>query len=278
MDFNLTGIDKGAYFIVSSVANIALFGISVLPPLLLCLLCVLALATTSGINLKIKVLLVNIFAAEICNWLGYTVYYLGFPARIVRLPGDYSCANFISLVSVATVQKYSASTLYAINVFIFIKYGEKKMKWYAIILFIAISWILAILYNILPYFRVFQIFNINGFCSSNPESDLIRVVVPAVVSLPAICMIIITVTFCILIFLYIKKNALEDNVEVKKAVAKVLLYLAIFSVLSFVCNVIPPVINPRIRGALGDRNVISLIVINYVLRTIFSLPNFPFLL
>ncbi len=70
MTFNLTGIDEGLYFIVSSVANVALFTIFALTPLLLCLLCALALVFATDINLKIRVLLVNIFAAEICSWLG----------------------------------------------------------------------------------------------------------------------------------------------------------------------------------------------------------------
>lgn len=84
-------------------------------------------------------------------------------------------------------------------------------------------------------------------------------------------MIIISI-FGLLLFIYIKKNTLEENVAVKKAVAKILLYLFINSILTFIGNVAPATF-PVIRDALIDESVISLIVINYLLRVIFNVPN-----
>ncbi len=87
-----------SYFVASTVVNVSLFAFFIRSPLILCLLCVLALFATV-INVKI---LVNIlFAAEI----SYSVLYLGFPARIANLPGDYSCHVFSGAFAVVAVQK-----------------------------------------------------------------------------------------------------------------------------------------------------------------------------
>ena len=144
MAFNITGIDEDEYFVISTVVNVSLFTILVLPPLILCLLCVVALLLATIINGKIILLLVNILAAEICNWISYSVFYLGFPARIADLPGDYSCQFFTSAFVVVAIQKFTAAAIYAIMVYIFIKHGERKLKWYVVIPFIFGSWILVI--------------------------------------------------------------------------------------------------------------------------------------
>ena len=114
MAFNLTGFDEEVYFTVSSIVTVSLFLILVRPPLILCMLCVLALIFVTDVNRKIAVLLINLLAVEICNWLSNGVYYLGFPARIAHLPGDYSCQFIISSFTVVGLQKFTAGALYAV--------------------------------------------------------------------------------------------------------------------------------------------------------------------
>ena len=271
MAFNLTGIDEDSYFIVSSAVNVSLFFTTILIPLLLCLLCVVALALATAINLKVKVLLMNIFAVEVCSWLRYTVFYLGFPARILQLPGDYSCHVFYSLFTTVLQQKFTATAFYAIMVFVFIKYGEKKLKWRVIIPMITLSWIVTIATSgTLPYASDYGHQTINGFCILNPSSSAFIGFMSVIMAIVVICLII-TAIFCILIFVYIKKNIIEENAEVKKAVSKVVFYLLISSVLSFITNVIP-MLNPVIKKALAGRSAIDFLTVHYLFRVIFNLP------
>ena len=65
MVFNLSGVDISKYYDINTAVSISLFLILVLPPLLLCVLCVLALVFAKEINSKIRLLLINIFAVEI---------------------------------------------------------------------------------------------------------------------------------------------------------------------------------------------------------------------
>lgn len=51
--YNLTGIDLGAYFAANTAANTSIFAIIILPTLILCILCALALFFADGINWKV---------------------------------------------------------------------------------------------------------------------------------------------------------------------------------------------------------------------------------
>ena len=124
MAFNLSTTDLKVYFDANVAVNICLFMFLVLPPFLLCLVCVVALVFATEINVKIRLLLINIYAAEISEWLAYAVVYLGWPAR--QLYDEVgTCHFFISSFAFLGVQKFTAGAIYAIKVFIFIKYGEK---------------------------------------------------------------------------------------------------------------------------------------------------------
>ena len=270
MAFNLSGTDIQQYFDSNVAINTSLFLFLVLPPLLLCLLCVLALAFAEEINKKIRVLLINIFAAEICNWLSYSVFYLGWSVRLVY-DDDITCMFFISCFAVAAAQKFTAGGVYAVNIYIFIKYGEKKLKWFVVIPFIIISWVFAALsMGIIPYFDEFGAVNINGFCTTNPEAVLFRVLVPTLIVL-SLFFLSIQLICSILTIVYVKRNVLEGNKAVKKAVAKVLAYLAVASILSFINSVIPAA-NPAVRRLLPPDDIASVVAINYILRLVFNVP------
>ena len=269
---NLTGVDEGVYFVVSSVVSVCMFSFVVLPALILCLLCVLALIFVKDIKRKITILLINIFAAELCNWFSYTIYYLGFPARIVQ-PGEYSCHLFTSLTIIVAVQKFTAGALYAVMVYIFIKHGERKIKWYLIAPFIAVSWIVVVCtVGITPFLSEFGTENRNGFCTADAQTNLFPGVAGIVIS-TSIVSICVTVVFCILTFVYIKKNTLEGSVGIKKAVAKILLYISISTILSLIGNVTPLII-PVIAEVFALSDPITLTALNHLLRFFFVLPSF----
>lgn len=132
MEFNLTGAEKDLFFIVGTSVNLGLFFVFTLPALILCLLCVLALFFANGINWPMRVILINIFTVEICTWLSLALLLVRFPARDrIQIEGDFSCSVVISLFILTAVQRYSATALYAIMVFIFIKYGANMVHHYS---------------------------------------------------------------------------------------------------------------------------------------------------
>ena len=270
MAFNLSGVDINQYFATNVAVNITLFTLLVLPPCLLCMLCALALIFTKGINKMIRLVLVNIFAAEICKWIAYTVFYLGWPIRLLYQE-DISCKLFFSLLVVASMQPFMAFATYAINVYVFIKYGEKKLKWYVVIPLVTISWVVSITFAVGPYFDELEVFNINGFCTSNPNAILLKGYISATVTL-ALLFMTIQLICSILTVVYIKRNTLEENTVIKKAIAKVLAYLAVASILSFINNIIP-ITNPLIRKAIADNDITTIVALNYFLRLVFNVPS-----
>ena len=272
MAFNLTGIDMNLYFAVNTSVNILLFGLVVLPTLILCVLCVLALFLAEGLIWQMKVLLINLFAAEVCNWLGRSLLLVGFPVwASLELEVDPACSVAISLFIVSTLQKMTATTLYAIMVYMFIKYNVKKLKWQVIVTYIAISWVVSLGMSIIPYFPEFGLFNNNGFCDIDSESVLLNSSAPVILVLVFICVIIIT-TFTILTYCYTKKNTLEGSVEVKKAIARNLQYLMIASIVTLVFNTVPA-FSSLVRAAFAESGVVVQISINYIELVFLNLPS-----
>lgn len=110
--------------------------------------------------------------------------------------------------------------------YIFVKYSIKKLKLYAIILYISISWIASISLGIIPYFDAFGNYNNNGICDFKDASST-RSFVVATIVVQAFLFICIIIVFSLLTYCYAKKNTLQDNVEVKKVIVKNLLFLAV---------------------------------------------------
>ena len=76
--------------------------------------------------------------------------------------------------------------------------------------------------------------------------------------------------FGVLTFLYIKRNTLEGNVEVKKSIAKHLFFISIVAAFAFVNNILPASFS-SIRAALVDRVIVSIVVVHYILRVIINM-------
>ena len=267
--YNLTGLNQEVYFAVNSAAYILLFLAISLPSLILCILCILALFFAKDVNWKMRALIINMFAAEICNWVAYSVLLLGFPTRFSgKIADNYSCKIALSLLVVAPQTKFAATALYSVMVYLLIRYGITKLKWSVIIVFTCIFWIAAFLIGLIPYFDDFA-FNNAGFCEVDSRSLLFILVVgiSVIVMFFATCTIIV---FGVLTLLYIKRNTLEGNVEVKKSMARHLIFLSIVAVFAFVNNILPASF-PHIRAALVDRVIVSIVVVQYILRVIFNM-------
>ena len=271
MAFNLTGIDQGLFFIGNTIANIGLFVISALPMIILCGVCVAALFFAKDINWPIRVLIINIFFAEACSWLGLTLRFLAYAPRAKLRGALVICKVVLNFTITGATQKFFATALYAIMVYIFVRFGIKKLKWKIIIPCIALSWLYCILFGMIVYFNAFGLFESSGFCDTNPGLPLFRVsLVISIVT--SIGLLSTTIVFSIMTYVYIKKNTLESNVEVKKAVMKNLIYLTFSVIFSFIFNMVPATF-PFIRAAFEDKGLLSLIVINYVLRVFLNVPS-----
>ena len=60
------------------------------------------------------------------------------------------------------------TSLYAVSVYVFIKHGDKKLKWYIIIPYIVVTWIVVTLtVGVPPYLRDCGTQNVKGFCTVN---------------------------------------------------------------------------------------------------------------
>ena len=272
MALNLSEESLQVYFNANTAVSIALFMVMVLPSLLLCLLCELALLFATEINKKIRVLLINIFSAEVCNWFSYSVFYLGWPARFIYDDGVL-CKVYISSLRVVTVQKFTAGAMYAINIYLFIKHGDSKLRWYTIIPFIVLSWLLTIVtVGVIPYLDNFGAVNSDGFCRSDSMSVSYQVLISISIIL-AFIFLIIQLIFSIFVVVHVKRNALKGNTYVKRAVAILLGFVAVYSVLSFI-NGILPVVNPVILNeVVPPDDMITKIVVNYLLRIFYNIPS-----
>ena len=82
--------------------------------------------------------------------MAYTVYYLTWPVRLLY-QDDFTCKVSLSSFVAVTTQTFMAGALYAISVYIFIKYGEKKLKWCVVIPLAAISWIVTFVFDEMSY-------------------------------------------------------------------------------------------------------------------------------
>ena len=263
--FNLSMEDAGRYFTNTMTANGTIFTVIVLPSLLFCLLCAVALIFTEGINNKIRLLLTNIFVSELSNWLSYTVFYLTWPLRLIY-QDTFTCKLFYSLTIVASTQGFMAAGLYATQVYTFTKHGQKKLKWRVVIPLEAVSWLVTFIIAALPYADQ-DIYTTNGFCAHDPSKALFLIAAFSTGTI-AVFFLGIQIVYGILTFVFIKRNTLEENTDVKKAVAKVLAYFIISSILSLI-NKITPWINLLIVRAVPQDNTTTIIAVNYLMMLVF---------
>ena len=247
MDLNITGVDNQLYYDVNVALNAFFFIFLSLPPLLLCALVLLALVLAKTINIKIRVLLINVFAVEILHWISNAIFFLGW---IVRLNNNeiVSCKIYYTTYFMVSLLKWTSGTIYTIYIFLFIKYGEKKLKWSTIIPCIAISWLVILIMSGLigkfglPSFAHY----VNGICSVNSssplyESSLLYIISTALSTVQSFILMIVQIVMAIVTSVYIKKHTLEGNVQIKKAVARILVYIVIESIITFVSSIAPAV-------------------------------------
>ena len=251
MAFNLSEVDLELYVAANTAVQARLLVVIVILNITLSIICTMAIIFTQVINWQMRVALVNIFVTDVVNLLGYMVDYLAFTLRALDKPNTiYSCRFFVSFLITAGMQKFAAITIYSIMVYVFLKYGVKKLKWYMIVPSLVITWIVSISVGILPFFDQFELFNNNGFCRNLTSTSLYYVVIGSFLSSAVIGSCII-VFFSIISYRVLKKNTLDGNVEVKRAVSKNFFYLAVAAVFATISQIFPS-FSPLIRSILLD--------------------------
>ena len=170
--------------------------------------------------------LINVFAAQMCYWFGMSLFYLGHPFRAYHV--EYiSCFIAYSVLRIATTMVSRATTLYAGVVYSYVKYGKNRFKWCGMSLFIALSWIFALLVSLVPHFIGIDANTrtLLGFCGTYFSTRGFLAASAFQLMTYALCLCAIFV-FCTLIFHHMKRNTLEDNNKVKGAVVKNLIGLS----------------------------------------------------
>ena len=168
---------------------------------------------------------------------------------------------------------------YAVSVYMFIKHGDKKLKWYVIIPYIVVTWtMITITMSVPPYLQDYGAVNRNGFCRANGVS-VSYIVHVTILTVGALFFFSTEIIYCILTVIYMKWNVLEGNTSLKKAVAKVLGYMAIVSVLSFINSVLPylfaTITSQTVPIASENRTLTTYINVLYVARVFPNITAFP---
>lgn len=270
--YNLTEVNEEVFFAVNSAIQLVLFFLFALPTLVLCCLCVIALLLAKAINWQIRVVLINVFAAEIVASITRSTTMLHYPAVALADGGPTIasvevCKVFIALFILVSCTQLPSITLYAIMVYLFVKYNSKKLKWYVIIPYISIDWIVSLVLGI-SYASMANTFNDAGFCGSLPNSFFFATLV--IIWLVAISSTITTLIFAFLTIWYIKHNILEENKEIKKAIAKNLFFFSIGTVMIVIINVITTIHNNVVtRGvAATPRSITIKLAVIYIITLV----------
>ena len=268
MSFNNSSSPNDIFFAISDTVDIILL-ISIIPTVFLYGVCTLALLLAKNINYKMRVLLINIFATQIIgDLLPDAIRYLGFPADIIT--HVVVCQIIFCLIFIGTLSSLCAITLFSIAVYIFIKYGNTKLKWQFVLPSITLSWIISMVFGASVFIDQGSLFLGEGFiCSLRYDSTFY---LPALVFtwIFEAALLTVIIVFSILTVCYIHKNTIDQDPQIKRAISRVLLFFLIGSLLNVVGNLFPSLI-PLIQRYSGLPEVVYLLLI--ILEILFFIPQ-----
>ena len=238
MSMNDTSFDSDQFLAVHSAIHVLLFIIFVSPVLVLCVLCIFGLLPAKDINWKMKVILINILVPEIIVSLSGMFYLLGYPIRVHVIDKDdegstsVSCPLFLTLYNIAFLGNAFEGPFFVVAVFLFTKYGIKKLKWIGIVTYIAVSWVINTMCGVtISLLLGRKVTYRNGFCVI--QQDLSGIIVFFTGVTIVVLNLIMVMVFSVCNFLFIKSNQITtENSEapsnpLKKAILKVLAFYAV---------------------------------------------------
>ena len=248
--------------VIDNVFRTVTFVLVTFPTSVLSGLCVVAILIAKAINLPMKVLLLNIFASLFTLLFSKGLFQLVLSIQV--LENDFPCKFTYSMGIVSTTMETCSVVLYAVMVYIFVKYSRNKLKWYVLIPFITISWTISILLGLIPFIQDWKFTN---NCREVVQNSSLLIPIIVLIWLVQITGCVVVSTFGILTYCYIKHNTLEEDHQIKKAIAKSLFYLVAKTILTAITDVLPPII-PTIRSSLTTTttkvlfSIFSILLIN----------------
>ena len=112
----------------------------------------------------------------------------------------------------------------------------------------------------------------SGICTIRIFSSPVYVIITILSAMFSLVFLIIQIVMAIITFVYIKKHTIEGNVQMKKAVTKVLVYLVIASSFSFISSIVPAV-SFVMRLVIPDSNIAFTTARVYFTQLFFSIPT-----
>ena len=265
MSFNITGFKPDIFFAFNTAIHITLFAVLALPAVLLHALIIVGLLLAKDIKWQIKTTLINIFIAQFVTTVGTSFYYIGYPIR-AKTANPVSCDIGLGLLMTGFLSDVSATALYAITVFLFIKYGPKKMKWYVLVIYIAVSWTVYSIFGLLIATRAGGgAISSNGFCVYDESvDDSLPLVGEAAVGLVLFVNVCLVTIFGILTCC-VRKNVSTENTDTKRAITKVLLYHSVkmlFLIGQFLFSAIAPIFQ---SPQSSKKDIVVFLVLEYII-------------
>ena len=217
--------------VIDIVFRSFVFVFIILPASVLSGLCVVAILMAKAINLPMRVLLLNIFASLFSSLFSKSLFQLALSTD--DLKNDFFCKFTYTMGIISTNMEMFSVVLYAVMVYVFIKYSRNQLKWYVLIPFIVISWTILILFGLIPFINDWKF--IDGCKLLVQDSSLL---IPTIVLTWVFQIIgcVVVSTFGILGYCYIKHNTLEEDDQIKKAIAKSLFYLVAKTILTVITD------------------------------------------
>ena len=220
---------------IHSVIHVLIFVVLPVPLVIVTGMSIVALLTAKDVNWKMKVVLINILVPDIIVFISLIFYDFGYPVRVYLIEGndtdaiDVSCLISIILYGIAFLGSAFGGALFSVSVYIFTKHGVKKLKWIGILSYIATTWVLILMYRIIPIvfnLNTLGVISIGGFC--------IFPITPAfIVNITIdVLLVLLNITFVVIFstcnFIFVKKNQIATENSngpdpLKKAMTKVMI-------------------------------------------------------
>ena len=173
--------------------------------------------------------------------LPLAIVHLGAPANIIM--DVIVCKIFYALVFTGYFTGLTSITLFSIMVYLFIKYGDSKLKWYIIISSITVSWIVFIIFGAQFFIDSTAVSLSDGMypCSLHKESKLF---IPFVLFTDGIFLTLMLVFSCLTVCFVRRRIQRDDesleNPQIMKAITKVQVYLLVASFMDAITYIFPP--------------------------------------
>ncbi len=269
MSFNSSTSFEDVLYTVSSSIFIVLF----IPATILYGICIMALLFAKGISYQMRILLGNVLISRF--FAGLLPQFFGFIAEY----NPIVCKFNLGLINAGFLISLTSISLFSIMVYLSIKYGNNKLKWYIIIPSITVSWIVSILFGTLFYTdSTFIIIFEEGGCDVSFESKLF---LPYVffVGLAQAVFLTVTLVFGILTICFMRRRFLHETVEdaasqsdpkISKAIAKVLVYLIVrsFLIVNILTTVKPATVYSLASIWISTLSVLTPIIMIILLKPI----------